>query len=131
MILQRSFTISTGLIRSSELAVLGIWDVRAGHPLALIVAEILECGDSEGSVPAAIVELLTVCSDYDLNRGGEPRFAADALYMRRSIQPTDVEGKWQEFKSGVMHRSRFFNHHGKAFLDWLFKGIHHLNDGNS
>ena len=105
--------------------------IRAGNPLSLIVAEMLECDDNEGSVTAAIVELLTVCSEYDLKRGGEPRFAADALYMRRSIRPTEVEEKWQEFKNGVMHRSRFFNDHGKAFLDWLFKGIHHLKDENS
>ncbi|MBK5517957.1 hypothetical protein JFT80_11790 [Pseudomonas sp. TH10] len=65
--------------------------IRAGNPLALIVAEMLECDDNEGSVTAAIVELLTVCSDYYLKRGGEPRFEADALYMRRSIRPTEVE----------------------------------------
>ncbi|WP_327437996.1 hypothetical protein [Pseudomonas donghuensis] len=45
--------------------------IRAGNPLALIVAEMLECDDSEGSVTAAIVELLIDCSDYDLKRGGE------------------------------------------------------------
>jgi hypothetical protein len=104
--------------------------IRAGDPLSLLVAEMLGCDDSEDVVTAAIVEMLTNCSDYDLKRGGEPRFDADALYIRRNIRPTEVEEKWQEFKSGVMHRSRFFNDHGKEFLDWLFKDIHQLKDEN-
>lgn len=99
--------------------------VHAGYPLDFTVAELLVCGD-EQPLTATLVELLTARKD----ENGELCFEADALYMRRSIRPTEVEEKWQEFKSGVMHRSRFFNHHGKAFLDWLFQGIHQLQDEN-
>ncbi|WP_448649215.1 RES family NAD+ phosphorylase [Pseudomonas corrugata] len=100
----------------------------AGSPLAIIVAELMGCNDSEDAVITDIVGLLTICTDFDLERGAEPPFEADSLYRRRKLVPTDVEEKWQEFKSGVMHRSRFFNDHGKAFLDWLFEDIHHLKD---
>ncbi|WP_204126625.1 RES family NAD+ phosphorylase [Pseudomonas ogarae] len=114
------------VIRTVDARDLGRY-VYAGSPLAVTVAEMLGI-DSESAVTAAIVGLLTVCTDYDLKRGGEARFDADLLYMRRNLRPTEIEEKWQEFKSGVMHRSRFFNDHGKAFLDWLFEGIHHLKD---
>ena len=100
--------------------------IHAGYPLDFTVAELLAC-NSEGRLTASLVGLLTGSIDDD----GGPCFEADALYMRRSMRPTEVEEKWQEFKSGVMHRSRFFNDHGKAFLDWLFEGIHHLEDENS
>ena len=113
------------VIRTASAQGLGKY-VHAGYPLDFTVAELLGCVDSEGALATTLVGLLSVRTD-----DGEPRFEADALYMRRSIRPTEVEEKWQEFKSGVMHRSRFFNDHGKAFLDWLFEGIHHLQDENN
>ena len=111
------------VIRTASAHGLGQY-VHAGYPLDFTVAELLHC-DSEGLLVATLVGLLMSSAG-----DGEPRFEADALYMRRSMRPTEVEEKWQEFKSGVMHRSRFFNDHGKAFLNWLFEGIHDLKDEN-
>lgn len=95
---------------------------RGAYCLDYTVAELLVC-DGEDSLTTSLIALLTASAGDE-----KSRFDRDTFYMRRSMRPTEVEEKWQEFKSGVMHRSRFFNDHGKAFLDWLFEGIHLLEN---
>lgn len=95
-----------------------------GDTLEALVAEVLGGVDEDDTVASAIVRRLTYCSHRDRADGGEPRFQSQINYARRALRPVEVEEKWLEFKSGIMHRSRFFNDHGKQFLDWLFRGIH-------
>ena len=98
-----------------------VWE--RGDELNFHVAEILGCDDTDEPLVGDVCGELVTCSHWDIRQGGEARFEEYGLYMPRQLQPIEAERKWQGFRTGIMHQSRFFNQSGKEFLEWLFGSI--------
>ncbi len=97
-------------------------DYDRGDGLDYHVADILGCDEDCRLVKDVCAEL-TACSYYDRKNGGESRFNDEDLFTVKQLRPVQAERKWNEFRTGIMHKSRFFNQGGKDFLIWLFKNI--------
>jgi hypothetical protein len=98
-------------------------DYERGDGLDFYVADLLGCPDEDGDLVKAVCAELTNCSFAELKDGGESRFNDDDLFISRDRRPVQAERKWDEFRTGIMHKSRFFNQGGKDFLVWLFGNI--------
>jgi len=98
-----------------------VWE--RGDELNFWVAEMLGRDGSEDALVGDVCGELVTCSQYDYMQGGEARFDEFGLYMPRHFRPKEAERKWQDFRSSIMHKSRFFNQSGKEFLEWLFSSI--------
>lgn len=102
-----------------------------GDELTFHVAEILGCGDSCAPLVGDVCGELVSCSQWQIMQGDEPRFDEFGLYSRLQFWPVETERKWRDFKSGIMHKSRFFNQSGKEFLEWLFGSIDSFRRGST
>ncbi|UVM52204.1 RES family NAD+ phosphorylase [Pseudomonas sp. B21-015] len=98
-----------------------VWE--RGDELNFHVAEMLGCDDTDDALVGDVCGELVTCSHWDIRQGGEARFEEFGLYMPRQLRPIEAERKWQDFRTGIMHKSRFFNQSGKQFLEWLFGSI--------
>lgn len=103
-----------------------VWDIerdrmshteRRGESLSYYVREILQVHEESNSVIDYV--LGTLVSQSPGNEG----FFDEGAYELRVWVPVDVEENWLEFRNGLMHKSRFFNHKAREFLEWLFEGI--------
>ena len=98
-----------------------VWD--RGDDLNFHVAELLGRDDTDDQLVSDVCGELVSCSDRDIMQGGEPRFSEFGVYLPRHFSPIEAERKWRDFKTSIMHKSRFFNQNGKEFLEWLFGSI--------
>jgi hypothetical protein len=98
-----------------------VWE--RGDDLNFHVAEMLGRDDTDDVLVGDVCGELVNCSQWDIMQGGEARFDEFGLYMPRHVRPIEAERKWQDFKTSIMHKSRFFNQSGKEFLEWLFANI--------
>ena len=103
-----------------------IWDMdrdrishteQSGDPLSYFIGEILGVEDENDPIIECVMDRLTSQSSSD-----EGFFDAEA-YTRKNHDPFEMQGNWTEFRNGLMHKSRFFNHKAKEFLVWLFEEI--------
>ncbi|POA25689.1 MULTISPECIES: RES family NAD+ phosphorylase [unclassified Pseudomonas] len=103
-----------------------IWDMdrdrishteQQGDPLSYFIGEILRAEDDDDPIIEYVLERLV-----NQSPGDEGFFDAEA-YTRKKHLPFEVQESWIEFRNGLMHKSRFFNHKAKEFLEWLFEGI--------
>jgi hypothetical protein len=90
---------------------------QQGDPLSYFIGEILRVEDDEDPIIGYVLERLV-----NQSPGDEGFFDAEA-YTRKTHLPFEVQENWIEFRNGLMHKSRFFNHKAKEFLEWLFEGI--------
>ncbi len=98
-------------------------DFERGDDLYYYVSDLLGCPDEDGELVKDVCAELTTCSFAELKDGGESRFNEEDLFLPRDRRPVQAERKWNEFRTGIMHKSRFFNQGGKDFLTWLFGNI--------
>ncbi|WP_409284316.1 RES family NAD+ phosphorylase [Pseudomonas protegens] len=98
-----------------------VWE--RGDELNFHIAEMLGRDSTDDVLVGDVCGELVTCSHWDIMQGGEARFDEFGLYMPRHVRPVETERKWQDFRTSIMHKSRFFNQNGKEFLEWLFENI--------
>ncbi|VVN13749.1 RES family NAD+ phosphorylase [Pseudomonas fluorescens] len=96
-----------------------------GDPLSFFIMEILRLEDDDDPLIDYVQgKLKSQLPD-------DAEFLDGNAYTRRRLLPLEVEESWFEFKNGLMHKSRFFNHKAKEFLEFLFEGIDDYQVGRS
>ena len=90
---------------------------QAGDSLSDFIGEILQVDEDDDPLIDYVLEKLVSHSP------GDEGFFDGEAYTRKKYRPFAVEENWIEFRNGLMHKSRFFNHKAKEFLEWLFEGI--------
>lgn len=101
-------------------------DIYPGHntgsPAEDIIAEELGVEDDiPGDIHAALQEEYN-----DYYDGGWDAYNDDYVYNRTDFTSGLIEKKWDEVKSSLQSKSRFFNNHVKSFFEIIFNGVENL-----
>lgn len=89
---------------------------QSGESLIFYIGEILQLDEDHETVLALQEKLVNPFPD-------DEGFFDSEAFERRTILALEAERGWNEFRTGIMHKSRFFNEKAKEFLRWLFEGI--------
>lgn len=92
-----------------------------GAELSYLVRKILQSDQYSMPVSSSVCDDLLDRETYS-NGVTKLIFSEGTRYVPREIQCHEIESQWNEFKTVLMHRKRFFNDSGKDFLKWLFDG---------
>ncbi|OXS19859.1 hypothetical protein CGU37_22330 [Pseudomonas fluorescens] len=89
---------------------------QKGDTLDFYIGEVLQLDNVAPLVERVQDKLLSIFPE-------DAGFFDSELFQRKKLAPLSAERSWNEFRTGVMHKSRFFNLEAKTFLRWLFKGL--------
>jgi len=93
-----------------------------GSPAEDIIAEDLEV---EGDIPEDIHAALQ--EEYNnYYGGGGDAYNEDYVYKRTDFTSGSLETKWDEVKSSLQSKARFFNNHVKSFFEKIFNELENL-----
>lgn len=95
---------------------------NVGSPAEDIIAEEL---DVEDNIPEDIHAALQE-EHNDYHGGGWDAYNDDYVYNRTDFTSELIETKWDEVKSSLQSKSRFFNNHVKSFFETIFTDVENL-----